>query len=82
VGYLAHRIAGRGPLRTGFGPDEFGRVKALRVELQRRLTAAGFDTEGDDGVIGPNSRRAIAAFQRSRGLAATGDPSVGLLEAF
>ncbi|MEM7489434.1 MAG: lytic murein transglycosylase [Pseudomonadota bacterium] len=82
VGYLAHRIAGRGPLQTGFGPDRFGMVKAQRVELQRKLTAAGFDTQGDDGVIGPNSRRAIEAFQRSRGLAVTGDPSVALLNAF
>jgi lytic murein transglycosylase len=81
VGYLAQRIAGAGPLRVSFGPDRYGLVKDERVEIQRRLTAAGFDTQGDDGVIGPNSRRAIAAFQRARGLPETGDPSPALLQA-
>ncbi|SDZ04363.1 lytic murein transglycosylase [Jannaschia faecimaris] len=79
VGHLADRIAGGGPLRQPFGPDRFGLTIDQRQELQRRLTAAGFDTQGDDGVIGPNSRAAISAFQRSRGLPATGDPSVSLL---
>ena len=79
VGYLADRIAGGGPLRQGFGPDRYGLTIGQRQELQRRLTAAGFDTGGTDGVIGPNSRAAIAAFQASRGLPATGDPSPALL---
>jgi lytic murein transglycosylase len=79
VGYLANRIAGGGPLTSAFPPDRYGLQKPERVELQRRLTAAGFDTGGDDGVIGPNSRRAIAAYQASVGLPATGDPSPALL---
>jgi membrane-bound lytic murein transglycosylase B len=79
VGYLANRIAGGGPLRAEFPPDAFGLRKSQRVALQERLTAAGFDTNGTDGVIGPDSRAAIEAFQRSRGLPATGDPSVALL---
>lgn len=80
VGHLADRIAGGGPFRQPFGPDRFGLTIDQRQELQRRLTAAGFDTQGDDGVIGPNSRAAISAFQRSRGLAVTGDPSRALLD--
>ncbi|WP_299814903.1 lytic murein transglycosylase [uncultured Jannaschia sp.] len=79
VGYLADRIAGGGPLRQGFGPDRYGLTIDQRQDLQRRLTASGFDTGGTDGVIGPNSRAAIAAFQASRGLPATGDPSPALL---
>jgi membrane-bound lytic murein transglycosylase B len=31
-------------------------------------------------VIGPNSRKAIAAYQQSVGLPATGDPSPSLLQ--
>ena len=81
VAYLAGRLAGGGPLRQGFGPDRFGLTIGDRQDLQRRLMAAGFDTGGTDGVIGPRSRAAIAAFQRSRGLAATGDPSAALLAA-
>ena len=79
VGYLADRISGGAPLRQGFGPDRYGLTIAQRQDLQRRLTAAGFDTGGTDGVIGPNSRAAIIAFQASRGLPATGDPSPALL---
>ena len=79
VGHLADRIAGGGPLRGSFPPDAYGLTKDDRMELQRRLTARGFDTDGTDGVIGPNSRRAISAYQQSVGLPATGDPSPELL---
>lgn len=82
VGHLADRIAGGGPLQQLFGPDRYGLSIDQRRLLQRRLTAAGFDTGGSDGVIGPRSRAAIAAFQRSRGLPATGDPSPALLDLF
>jgi lytic murein transglycosylase len=79
VGHLADRIGGDGPLRTQFPPDENGMTKDDRVALQERLTATGFDTDGNDGVIGPNSQKAISAYQASRGLSATGVPSLELL---
>ncbi|MFQ6549416.1 lytic murein transglycosylase [Aestuariibius sp. 2305UL40-4] len=79
VGHLADRIGGAGPLRTPFPPDANGLTKADRVALQERLTAAGFDTDGADGVIGPNTREAIAAYQSSRGLPVTGESSQELL---
>ncbi|WP_293572741.1 lytic murein transglycosylase [Phaeobacter sp.] len=79
VGHLADRIAGAGPLRTPFPPDQNGLVKAQRVELQERLTAKGFDTGGADGVIGPKSTAAIRAFQSSIGQNPTGIPSPQLL---
>ncbi|WP_339642777.1 lytic murein transglycosylase [Jannaschia helgolandensis] len=81
VGHLADRIAGGGPLRQAFGPDRFGMTIDQRKALQRKLTAAGFDTDGSDGVIGPKSRAAISAYQQSRGMAVTGDPSLALLNA-
>ena len=40
--------------------------------VQQRLTALGHDTAGTDGVFGPASRAAIAGYQRSIGVAATG----------
>lgn len=79
VGHLADRIAGGGPIRGNFPPDANGLTKDDRVALQARLTARGFDTDGTDGVIGPNSRKAISAYQQSIGLPATGDPSIELL---
>jgi peptidoglycan hydrolase-like protein with peptidoglycan-binding domain len=48
--------------------------------MQRLLTRAGFDTQGVDGVIGPNSESAIRSYQQSRGLPVTGQPSRPLLE--
>lgn len=79
VGHLADRIGGSGPLRTPFPPDANGLTKDDRISLQQRLTAAGFDTDGADGVIGPNSSQAISAYQTSRGLPVTGRPSLELL---
>ncbi|TMV11339.1 lytic murein transglycosylase [Arenibacterium halophilum] len=79
VGHLSDRIAGAGPLKGQFGPDANGLTLADRKRLQQRLTAAGFDTEGADGVIGPKSESAIRAYQRQNGLPETGQPSPGLL---
>ncbi|WP_299727452.1 lytic murein transglycosylase [uncultured Tateyamaria sp.] len=79
VGHLADRIAGGGPLRGSFPPDRYGLTKDDRVALQQRLTAAGFDTGGADGVLGPKSQAAISAYQTSIGQEATGEPSVALL---
>jgi membrane-bound lytic murein transglycosylase B len=80
VGHLSDRIAGGGPIRASFGPDKYGLTIEDRKALQEKLTARGFDTGGTDGVIGPNSRKAIAAYQQSVGLPATGDPSPSLLQ--
>jgi membrane-bound lytic murein transglycosylase B len=80
VGHLSDRIAGGGPLRGSFPPDEYGLTKADRTRLQTRLTANGFDTGGADGVLGPKSRDAIRAYQRSIGQSPTGEPSQALLK--
>lgn len=40
--------------------------------MQRKLTQLGYSTGGVDGQIGPNSRKAIRAWQRSNGLPADG----------
>jgi lytic murein transglycosylase len=81
VGHLADRIGGGGPLRGGFPPDANGMTRADRMALQRGLTARGYDTGGTDGVIGSNTRAAISAYQSSRGLPVTGEPSLALLRA-
>ena len=40
--------------------------------MQQKLTDLGFSTGGVDGRIGPNSRRAIRAWQAANGLTADG----------
>lgn len=72
VGHLSDRLAGAGPLAGPFAPDANGLSQADRVELQQRLTALGYDTGSTDGVLGPKSSAAIAAWQKSKGMAATG----------
>jgi len=79
VGHLSDRIAGGAPFRASFGPDATGLTLEDRKDLQRRLTSAGYDTQGADGVIGKNTEAAISAYQRANGLPVTGDPSVTLL---
>jgi membrane-bound lytic murein transglycosylase B len=81
VGHLSDRLRGGGPIRASFGPDAAGMTKADRQALQQRLTAAGFDTEGSDGVIGAKTKAAISAYQAQNGLPVTGEPSLALLRA-
>jgi membrane-bound lytic murein transglycosylase B len=42
-------------------------------EIQQRLTASGFDTDGTDGRVGRETMVAVRAFQRKVGL----DPADG-----
>ena len=79
IGHLSDRLAGGPPIRSGFPPDARGMSIADRRELQRRLTARGFDTEGADGVIGQRTTDAIASYQASVGQPVTGEPSLALL---
>jgi membrane-bound lytic murein transglycosylase B len=79
VGHLSDRILGRSAIRGSFPPDENGMQIADRQKMQQLLTSKGFDTEGHDGVSGPKTRAAISGYQASRGMAVTGEPSLGLL---
>ena len=42
------------------------------VQVQRRLASAGYYSGPIDGVVGRGTRRAIRAFERSRGLPVDG----------
>ncbi|MGP3698150.1 lytic murein transglycosylase [Rhodobacter sp. NSM] len=79
VGHLSDRLRGGSPIRGRFPPDARGMTKADRQELQRRLTLAGYDTGGSDGVIGGKTEAAISAYEAANGLPVTGEPSIVLL---
>ncbi len=49
-----------------------GLTQDERREVQRRLTALGYNTYGVDGDLGANSRRAMAAWQRDENQRASG----------
>lgn len=80
VGHLADRIAGGPRIQASWPRGDRALTFAERQELQRRLTAAGFDTRGVDGRIGPLTIEAIRSYQRSIGAVPDGYASSRLLE--
>ena len=80
VGHLADRLGGGDPLRANWPRRDRNLGRAEKLEMQRLLTARGFDTQGTDGIIGPNTVDAIRAFQASQGLPPDGYASHEILE--
>ena len=81
VGHLSDRLRGGGRLARPFPPETAQLRRAERVEVQRRLAAAGYPVGTPDGVIGPATRRAIRAWQSARGQVPDGYASAALLAA-
>jgi membrane-bound lytic murein transglycosylase B len=80
IGHLSDRLAGGPPIRATWPRQDRALTGDERRELQTRLTAAGFDTGGVDGKIGPKTLAAVRAFQRSLGLVPDGYASPGILQ--
>ncbi len=80
VGHLSDRIMDGDPIRASWPSDDRALSFAERKEVQERLTQAGFDTQGVDGRVGPNTIDAIRAFQKAKGLIPDGYASMALLE--
>lgn len=81
VGHLSDRIKGGAPIQTswprGYTPVSFEE----RKEIQRSLKQMGYPLEKIDGLIGPNTQKSIAAFQRSVGMTPDGNASAEVLQA-
>jgi lytic murein transglycosylase len=71
VGLLADRIAGADALTIAW-PSGEPLSLADRIGAQKGLTALGYSPGATDGVIGVNTRVAIRAWQKARGLAPDG----------
>jgi len=80
VGHLSDRIKGGDPIRASWPTDDRALTFSERKEMQQRLTQAGFDTQGVDGRVGPNTIDAIRAFQKKRGVIPDGYASMALLQ--
>jgi len=80
ISLLSERFQGKGEIVKPW--PKIGRPlsRSERYELQRRLTAAGFSTDGVDGKIGPATRNAVRAYQAAQGLTPDGFPTLALLE--
>ena len=73
IAHLADRIRGKGEFVQKFPGGERTPTLEELQEIQRRLTALGFDTGGTDGRVGRDTMVAVRAFQRKMGL----DPADG-----
>jgi membrane-bound lytic murein transglycosylase B len=78
--HLGDRCVGGGAFVQKFPGSERTPTLAEVQEIQRRLTALGYDTGGTDGRIGTDTAIAVRNFQRKAGIQpADGYPGVGLL---
>jgi len=66
--HLGDRIMGGPEVAPKFPGGERAPTLAEIQEIQRRLTAAGFDTGGSDGRVGNDTMRAVVNFQRKVGM--------------
>ncbi|OSQ51074.1 lytic murein transglycosylase [Marivita geojedonensis] len=80
VGHLSDRITGAGPIRSDWPREDRALSFAERKEMQRLLTAKGFDTKKIDGKIGPLTINAVRAFQTSIGDVPDGYASLNILK--
>ncbi len=78
VGLLADGAQGTGPLVRAW-PAEERLARAEVVAAQATLATLGFDPGGVDGQVGEQTRRAVRAWQRARGLPADGYLSAAMV---
>ena len=79
VGHLADRIAGAPALSAASLPDEEPLSLKAIEEMQALLNAKGYDAGSPDGLVGPQTRAALRAYQAAEGLPADGYPTQELV---
>ena len=72
ISVLADTIGGQSGIRQDWPRNDLPLSFTDKKAMQKRLTELGFDTQGVDGRIGPNSRKAIRAWQAANDLTADG----------
>lgn len=80
VATLGDAIAQRPGIQHDWPRDQAPLTRDDVQELQRRLNDAGYSVGGADGVMGPNTRQGLRAFQRDQGLIPDGFATQELLE--
>jgi membrane-bound lytic murein transglycosylase B len=79
VALLGDQIRGRGIMPTRWPTDNPPIGRALATEMQTLLLGMGYQVGTPDGQIGPRSRAALQAFQKSVNVVADGYPSLSAL---
>lgn len=79
VGLLSQRIGGGPGVQAAWPVDLRALTRTEIVALQTALNRQGFDSGAPDGQVGPATRKALRAFQRTVGLPADGYPTEAVL---
>jgi peptidoglycan lytic transglycosylase B len=66
--HLGDRITGGGPFVQPFPGSERTPTLAEVQEIQKTLTALGYNTAGTDGRVGADTMKAVRAFQQKAGI--------------
>ncbi|SDO13713.1 lytic murein transglycosylase [Vreelandella arcis] len=80
VGTLSDAIAGRDGIQQSWPREQAPLTRDDVQALQRYLNQAGYNVGGADGIMGPNTRQGLRAFQRDAGLTPDGFATQSLLE--
>jgi peptidoglycan lytic transglycosylase B len=81
VGILAERLVGRGQVKRAWPVNDRLLRRVEKEELQRKLTAMGYDPGEVDGKVGPTTKAAIRKFQHNNRKPADGYANYALLQA-
>ncbi|MCB1936658.1 MAG: lytic murein transglycosylase [Nitrosomonas sp.] len=81
VGHLADRISGEPALSKNPPVDEIKITRDQVKQLQRNLNTLGINAGGADGIMGPQTRKAISVFQQRTQRIPDGHLDAELLEA-
>lgn len=80
TGYLAERLKGGLEVQAAWPRNELALSRLEKAELQERLSAVGYSTDGIDGNIGPNTRAALRRWQADTGFPADGYATINHLQ--
>lgn len=80
VATLADAIAGRAGISGSWPRDQAPLTRDDVRTLQQRLNSAGYSVGTADGIMGPNTREGVRAFQRDQGLTPDGFATQALLD--
>ncbi|KAA0016173.1 lytic murein transglycosylase [Salinicola corii] len=80
VATLSDRLAGRPGIQGEWPRDEPALSRDRIRRMQQGLNAHGFDVGTPDGLVGPNTRAGLRAYQRSIGVIPDGYPTQSLIQ--
>lgn len=80
VATLSDALAGRAGIKHAWPRDQLPLTRADVRELQQQLNARGYNVGGADGIMGPNTRKGLRAYQRDQGMVPDGFATQALLE--